>query len=55
MQIDYIIEKEIVKRSGKKDVCSYLEDKSDDIERGLQSLGLPKQCPIKKVSLLLHV
>jgi len=40
----------MIKRSGKKDGCMNLEKKSEDVEMGLQILGLPKNCPIYKVS-----
>lgn len=48
-QIDYTVQKDTVKRSGKKDGCKLFEGKSREIEMGLEILGLPKSCPINKV------
>lgn len=54
VQISYIIEKGVFKRSGTNDVCNLLEHKSNTFEMKLELLGLPKQCPIKKVGPLIH-
>jgi len=50
-QIEYTIQKNSVKMSGKKDGCKQLDNikPSSDIEKGLDLLGLPKCCPINKV------
>lgn len=48
-QIEYTVQKDKIKRSGKKDGCNMLDNKPSEIELGLEILGLPERCPVNKV------
>ncbi|XP_026807131.1 uncharacterized protein LOC113549850 [Rhopalosiphum maidis] len=55
--IDYTVQKDLIKKSGKRDGCQQLDNikPSSDIEMGLDILGLPKRCPINKGTVCLGI
>ncbi|XP_025195524.1 uncharacterized protein LOC112594767 [Melanaphis sacchari] len=56
--IDYTVQKDLTKMSGKKDGCKQLDNiikSSSFIETSLNTLGLPKGCPINKGTVCLGI
>ncbi|VVC34086.1 Ganglioside GM2 activator,MD-2-related lipid-recognition domain [Cinara cedri] len=47
-EIDYTVQKDTFKRSGKKNVCVQLENAPDEIVKVSEKLGVPNRCPFKK-------
>ncbi|XP_015372891.1 PREDICTED: uncharacterized protein LOC107168107 [Diuraphis noxia] len=48
--VEFTVQKDLIKLSGKRDGCKQLDDakSSTDIQMALEILGLPKSCPINK-------